>query len=520
MTSDNKTIAKNTMFLYFRMMITMVISLYTSRMILQTLGVDDYGIYQAVGGIVGLLSFINGALATGSSRFLTYVMGEGDDIKLKKTFNTTLTAHIVLAIIIIIIAETIGLWYMHNKMVIPTDRMDAAVYTYHISVLTAFFSITQVPYNACIIAHEQMSIFAYISIVEAVLKLAIVYLLLIGNVDKLVLYATLLCLVQVGIIIYYRCYCSRNYAEVTLNFSLDKVIFKEVAGFSGWSLFATASIALNSQGVLLLLNLFFTPAVVAARSISIQVNGIVNQFVTNFQTAANPQIVKLYANGDYQGSKNLLLKTTTFSYYMMFIVALPIVLTSETLLQLWLGVVPDYTAIFLQLVVIQSLFQVFDVSFYRALYAKGRIKENALISPTMGFIQFPIVYILFKMGFSPVALSWASLFFYALIGLIIKPLLIIKIVDYKWIDIISVFIPCLKVTLVSLPIPLAAYYIFSDKEGTLVSFLLISSISVFSATASSWLVGMDKNMRMSVIGMVRTKMSKYHKSLNSNEQGY
>ena len=468
--SNNKTIAKNTIMLYFRMFVTMIISLFTSRVVLQTLGVDDYGIYQAVGGIVGLLSFINGALATGSSRFLTYGMGEGDELKLKRIFSTTLTAHLGLALFVVLLAETAGLWFLYNKMVIPNDRMDAAVFTYHLSIVTAFFSITQVPYSACIIAHEKMTIYAYVSIIEALLKLLIVYLLVVGEVDKLKLYATLLCVVQVGIILFYRFYCSRRFNEVSLRLSIDKSIFKEVASFSGWSMFANASIALSIQGILLLLNMFFAPAVVAARSISLQVNSIANQFVSNFQTAANPQIVKLYAEGDYDGSKRLLIQTTKVSYYMMFVLALPICLTADTLLHLWLGIVPEYAAIFLQLVVIQSLFQAFDTSFYRALYAKGRIKENALISPTLGFIMFPLVYFFFKWGFSPVALSWASLVKYAITGLIIKPILIIKIVGYKWSDVFSVFSPCLLVTIAAVPIPLLS---LSDKE---ISFMMILSL--------------------------------------------
>lgn len=507
--SDSKTIAKNTLFLYFRMFVTMIISLYTSRVVLQTLGVDDYGIYQAVGGVVGLLSFINGALATGSSRFLTYTMGFGDESKLRRVFSTTLTAHVVLAVIIIIIAETVGLWFLYNKMVIPAERMSAAVYAYHLSIVTAFFTITQVPYSATIIAHERMSVYAYVSIVEAILKLIIVYLLVIGDVDKLKLYATLFCLVQVGIIIFYRVYCTRQFSEVSMHLSIDSNTFKEVAGFSGWSLFATGAIALNNQGVLLLLNLFFAPAVVAARSISIQVNTIVNQFVTNFQTASNPQIVKLYAAGDYQGSKNLLLKTTKISYYLMLIIALPIVLTSETLLGLWLGVVPDYAAVFLQLVVVQSLFQVFDVSFYRALYAKGRIKENALISPAIGFIQFPIVYILFKIGCSPVALSWASLVTYAIVGLIIKPVLVIKIVDYHWQDILSVFAPCILVTLTSVPIPVFVLYILQRHcSGVFLSFILLCLVSIICVIVSVWWIGLDKGMKRIVLDFVFSKWIK------------
>ena len=505
--SNNKTIAKNTMLLYFRMMITMIIQLYTSRVILQILGVDDYGIYQSVGGIVGFLSFLNGVLSTGSSRFLTFGLGEGDKEKLKRIFSTTLTGHILLALIIVAIAETGGLWFLNHKLIIPPERMDAALVVFHLSIVTAFFSLTQVPYNASIIAHEKMGVYAYVSIFEAVARLAIVYVLLIGSIDKLILYAILLCVLQVGIILFYRFYCVRHFEETHFKFSIDKKLFKEIAGFSGWSFFAGSAIALNGQGVLLLLNMFFSPAVVAARSISLQVNMAANQFVSNFQTAANPQIVKRFAAKDYEGSKALLLQTTKVSFFLMLILALPIFLTAESLLTIWLGIVPEYTVVFLQLIVIQSLFQVFDTSFYRALYAKGRLKENALISPTLGFLQFPIVYFLFKAGCSPIALSWASLIVYAILGLIIKPILVIRIVDYTWKDIMSVFLPCVRVTLLSLPLPLAAYILMGRlMPGVSISkFIILVILSVSVVGVVIWECGLDKSMRQKLLSAVKTK---------------
>lgn len=504
--TNNQTIAKNTLFLYFRMMFTMIISLYTSRVILQILGVEDYGIYQAVGGIVGFLSFINGALSTGSSRFLTFELGKGNMEKLKRTFSTTLTIHIILALLIIFVAEFCGIWFIENKMNIPIDRMDAALYTFHLSLLTAFFTLTQVPYNASIIAHERMSIYAYVSIFEVTLKLAIVFLLAIGNIDRLKLYATLLFIVQVGLMFFYRYYCSRHFEETKFKLSLNKTIFKEIAGFSGWSLLANASIALNNQGILLLLNMFFSPAVVAARAISIQVNMAANQFVNNFRTAINPQIVKKYASEDYQGSKRLLLTSTKYSYYMMLILSLPICLSADYLLHLWLGDVPQYTTIFLQLIIIQSLFQVFDTSFYTALYAKGRLRENALISPTLGFISFPIIYFLFKLGYSPVALSWASLTSYAIIGIIVKPLLIIKIANYTWKDIWSVFMPCLKVTVFSIPIPLLIYYEIDDTSISLWGkLILITIFSVLSISISTWYIGIEENTKKIIKIFIKEK---------------
>ena len=506
---NNKHIAKNTMFLYFRMMITMIISLYTSRVILQVLGVDDFGIYQSVGGIVGLLGFLNTALSTGTSRFLTYGLGEGNKEKLKRIFNTTLTCHIILAIIIILVAESIGYWFLHHKLIIPPDRVDAAVSVFHLSIFTVFFTLTQVPYNACIIAHENMKIFAYVSIIDAIMKLLIVYMLLIGQYDKLILYAILHCILQISILVFYRIYCTQRYVETLFKFDIDKGVFKEIVGFSGWSLFANSAIALNNQGILLLLNMFFAPAVVAARSISIQVEMAAYHFMTNFQTATVPQIVKRYAQHDYSSSKALLLGMTKYSFYLMLLLAVPIYFSSEQLLSLWLGVVPPYTAVFLQIIIIQGLFQVFDTSFYKALYAKGQLKENALLSPTCLFINYTIVYILFKLGFSPVALSWATAICYAVIGLVVKPILLIKIVDYTWKDIWAVMWPCAKVAMLSLPIPiLVNYYLNNSNFGEIGYFIIIVAASILSVAGVVWTIGLTKDMRHKLVNAVRSKLKK------------
>lgn len=505
--TSNKTIAKNTIFLYFRMMFTMAISLYTSRVILQKLGVQDYGIYQAVGGIVGFLSFINGALSTGSSRFLTFALGEGDKKKLRRTFSTTLIVHIVLAVFIAIVAELGGLWFIEHKMVIPSDRIDAAIFTFHLSIVTALLTLTQVPYNACIIAHERMSIFAYISIVEVSLKLIIVYLLTIWSFDRLMLYASLLFVVQAGLMVFYRYYCSRNFVESRFKLIFDRSIFKEIASFSGWSLFSNASIALNSQGILLLLNMFFSPAVVAARAISIQVNMAANQFVSNFRTAVNPQIVKKYASKDYEGSKHLLLSSTKYSYYLMLILALPIYFSADQLLHIWLGVVPEYTTIFLQIIIIQSLFQVFDTSFYTALYAKGQLRENAILSPLFGFISFPIVYFLFKAGFSPVTLSLANLVSYAILGVIVKPILVINIVNYNRSDIFNVFFICAKVSIIAIIIPLIVYFKIENITTNMwIQFILLVILSVSSVIMSIWTFGLDSETKIKVLSLIKKKI--------------
>lgn len=501
----NNSIAKNTIVLYIRMVLTMIISLYTSRVILKILGVEDYGIYQSVGGIVGFLTFINGALSTGTSRFLTYELGTGNFEKLKKVFSTTLIIHIIIAIIVAILAETIGLWFLYNKLVIPSERFDAAVYAFHISILTSIFTLTQVPYNASIISHEKMNIFAYMSLIEVSAKLGIVYLLSIGNIDKLKLYATLLFIIQISLMLLYRIYCTRNFKETKFYLIFDKSIFKEISSFSGWSLIANASTALNSQGVLILLNIFFEPAIVAARSISIQVNMAANQLVNNFRTAVNPQIVKRLAANDIEGSQKLLLNSTKFSYYLMMIICVPLFFLADPILHLWLVNVPPYATPFLQLILIQSLIQVFDTSFYTALYAKGRLKENALLSPTIGLIRFPIIYILFKLGYSPLSLSWACIATYSVLSFIIKPYLIIKIAGYNIKDIYSLLKKCAITTLWVLPVPTILYYYLN--LNTLTNCIVMLIACLLNVAIIIWFIGLNPDTRAILKGTIRQKFS-------------
>lgn len=505
--SSNKTIAKNTILLYFRMIFTMLVSLFTSRVVLEKLGVEDYGIYQVVGGVVGMLSFLNGALSTGSSRFLTFALGKNDKEDLSKTFSTTLSIHIVLALIIVFLAETIGLWFFHNKLEIPDNRVFAASAAYHLSIVTSFISITQVPYGAVIIAREKMDIYAYMSIVDVVLKLVIVYLLSISPWDKLIFYASLICVIQIGIALFYRIYCVNNFEESKYKFVYDKNILKEISKFSGWSLFANFAIALNAQGMTIITNMFFNPSVVAARAISLQVNTAAMQLVGNFRTAVNPQIVKRYAAGDEIGSRNLLLASTKYSFFLMYIVSVPIILLAQPLLQIWLGQVPEYSVIFLQLVVIESLFSIFDSSLYMALYAKGQLKQNALISPLVGFIRFPIVYYMFKNGCSPVVLSWVGIISYAVLGVIIKPILIHRIVNYPIKEIMKLFIDCIKVVILTLPIIYVINFIVNKFSFNLYIYFLITSIySVFIIGFITFYFGVSKEIRKKLIMLVSSKI--------------
>ena len=507
--SNNKTIAKNTLALYFRMGITMLVGLFTSRVILQVLGVTDMGINATVGGVVAFAGFLNAALSNGTSRFLTIALGKGDMEEMKSTFSTCFWVHFGLALILVLLVETVGLWFLYNKLIIPADRMDAAAWVFHLSVISMVVKMTQVPYGACLIAHERMDMYAYTSLVDVFLKLIIVYALTLFDVDKLKLYSTLFFCTSMDMLLFYRWFCTTRFEECRINFSFDKRIFKPILLFSGWQLFANISISLNSNGILMLLNMFFAPAVVAARAISLQVNSYATQFMTNFRTAANPQIIKKYAAGDYDGSKHLLLESTKYCYYMMLMLSLPIFLLSYQLLYVWLGQVPEYCDIFLKLVVIQSLFQIFDTGLYTAIYANGNIKWNALTVPVIAFCAFPVVYILFKFGASPIALSWVFIFVYAILGCIQKPLILIKICGYKFRDFIPMYWNCLKVTIIASVIPfMFDCWIRMQTENQYVIFLSVAVISVLSVCVSSWCFGIDARVRTKVLELVRKKLKK------------
>lgn len=507
---NQNVIAKNTLFLYFRMMLIVLVSLYTSRVILQTLGVNDFGLYQAVGGVVALLSFVNTALAAGSSRFLTFALGQNELNNLKKTFSSILIVHVLLALTIILVAETVGLWFVYNKLNIPPNRMDATVFAFHFTVISVFFTITQVPYNASIISHEKMAAFAYISILEVLLKLAIAYGLLIGSFDKLKLYAVLLCVVQVGVACFYRVYCLKNFAECRCMFIFDKSIVKNVMKFVSWNLLTNTASALVLHGATVLTNMFFNPGVVTARAVANQVNSAATQFIENFRQASSPQIIKRFAVGDFDGSKHLLIESTKISFYMMLVLCLPILFTADTLLKLWLGVIPEYSVTFLRFAIVTSLFIVFGSSFFIPLSANGRLKDNAISIAIGHTILITVVYVLFKSGYSPVVLAWALFVEEFFLCMVIKPYLLIKIVGYKWSDLWTVFTPCIKVTLIAVPIPLATFFFLqSNVFNEYARFVIIVPLSVLSVCTTVWFFGLTPEMKiftMQIFERVRRKI--------------
>ncbi len=402
-TSDNnKRIAKNTILLYFRTLIVMVIAFYTSRVVLTTLGVEDYGIYNVVGGIVTMFSVLSGSLSSSISRFMTFELGTGNIRRLKTIFSTGVNIQVGMSVCIVIIAEVVGVWFLNAKMNIPMERLDAANWVFQCAIFTFVLNLLSVPYNAAITAHEKMSAFAYISVLDVSLKLLIVCMLAVSPFDRLKTYAVLLLCEGVLIRLIYGFYSKRHFEECTYHFVFDKPLLKEMTGFAGWNFFGNGAYLLNTQGVNILMNMYFGVAVNAARGVATQVDTAMKQFVNNFTTAVNPQITKYYAHGDLQYMHKLMCRSAKFSAFLMLFFAVPVVLETQTILAIWLKNVPEYAAIFLQWIVISSFVDsVLSNCLYTAMLATGNIKRYQIIVTCVGCLVFPLSWIAFAIGMEP-----------------------------------------------------------------------------------------------------------------------
>ena len=399
--SNNKRIAKNTIFLYIRMLVLMLVSLYASRVVLATLGVEDYGIYNVVGGIVVLFTFINNAMVTSTQRYLNFELGKNDIPKAKKVFSISLNIHILIAITVLFLAETIGLWFLNTTIQYPASREFAVQVTYQFSILTTCIKIIRAPYNAAIIANEKMSFYAYLSIFESVLQLSVVFLLKADNIDRLILYSILLCVVAIVVNICYCVYCKKNFSICKYELYKDNTLYRQLLGFSGWSLFGGIANMGASQGLNMILNIFFGVTVNAAMGIATQVNAAVASFVNSFQTAFNPQIVKLYATGDYNYFIKLILSTSKYSYLLLFILALPIYICCPEVLSVWLTEVPEYAVSFCRLMLIFALLDALQGPLWYSVQATGKIKTYQILMSFMILANLPIAYICLKLGYSP-----------------------------------------------------------------------------------------------------------------------
>lgn len=498
-TNNNTRIAKNTIFLYFRMILLMVVSLYTSRIVLSTLGIDDYGIYNVVGGFIGMFAFLNGAMSGCTQRFITIALGKGDDQNLKRVFSTCVFTHGMIALFVFLLAETIGLWFIIEKLIIPEDRMTAAMIVYQCSIISTIVMIMSFPYNADIIAHEKMSAFAYISIFEVFANLGIVYFLYIVDIDKLALYAVLLMFVKISVIIVYRIYCKRHFYESELRWVFDKMLFKEMLSFTSWNLFGGIAGTLMGQGINVLLNIFFGPAVNAARGVAIQVQSAVQLFATNFQTALNPQMMKSYAAGDLQVMHMLLFRSAKFTFMLLLCLMLPLMLEIDIVLGLWLKEVPKYTNIFVCLMLCISMVDAVSNPFMTASAATGRVRVYQSVVGGILLMIVPLAYIPLKLGAEPYTVFIVHLII-AIIAFITRIIIIHKMINLSIREyFIKAIIPCIYVAFPSVLISLAVKYIFPNGFQYAV---FVAFISLIVVSLSSFILGLTNSERQFILSKI------------------
>ena len=400
--TGNKRIVKNTAFLYVRMLFLLLINLYTARVILNALGESDYGLYHVVAGIIVFFSVINGVLAAGTSRFLTYDLGKGDFSELRKTFSAAFTMHAITAFVVLVLSETIGLWFLNTQLVIPPERMAAANWIFQFSIATAMLSLTQVPYSASIISHERMNVYAWAGVAEGVFKLAIAFSLMYANYsDRLIAYGFLTFLWGAILQVFYRFYCVRHFPECRLTIVKEKRVYKRMLSFSLWDLGGALGSVVNSQGMNFILNIFFGLVVNTARGLAVQVESALQQFSNNIMTAVKPQIVKSYAQKNYNRFFQLIFEASKYSYFLMLVVALPVLLETDYVLKLWLVNVPDYTVVFLRLTLIASVFRSMARPVIDGCHATGNIKRLNLYTLSVVLLTLPLSWIAFKAGYPP-----------------------------------------------------------------------------------------------------------------------
>lgn len=503
MAVDTKRIAKNTIYMYIRMIIIMGVSFYTSRVVLDKLGVDDYGLFNAVGGVVGMLSFLNNTLAKGTSRFLTFELGNNNADRLKATFSTAFYSHLMLMVLLLIVLETAGVWFLNNKLVIPDGRMFAAQWVYQISLLTMCLGVLQVPFTSCVIAHEDMSLYAYLSIFEAVGKLAIVYVLSISAFDKLILYSALIFLMQLLVFFIYIGFNKHKYSESKLQRIFDQQIFKNMLGFSGWNIIANLSETLKMQGSNILINMFFRPALVAAMAISNQVTAILMNFIYQFTTVLEPQIIKTYAAGDYKSSQKLNLDSTILVFDLVIVIFLPLIFVIEPILDLWLVEVPENTVQFIQVALATQIAGVFNVTLYTPMVASGKLKTNSLWGLYLGVGQFAVVYFIYKSGGDVMCLPYSMFTVAMVFSLLVKPYIAYKEIGYDIKNIVLCFYSCFKVLILSVLLTWLADWFLVPKE--LYQYLTLLIISVLIIMSCSFIF-MEKSVRIKLINIVKERL--------------
>lgn len=505
---NNKKIAKNSLYLYVRMLFLMLVTFFTSRVILDKLGFVDFGIYNVVGGMATMFIFFRSSLTNATQRYLNFALGKNDVKEANNIFCQHQTLYIIIAVFVILIGEVVGLYFLYEKLVIPPDRLNAAFWVYQFTILSMGITILSVSYNSVIIARENMKIYSYIGLVDGLAKLLIAYAISIIAFDRLIVYGFLLFMVHLSVVLFYYCYCRRNFEESNYSFRWDKKAIKEASSFISWNLLGTAVYVVNDQGINILLNLFFGPIVNAARGIVLQINHALVNFSDNLMTAVRPQLVKSYAARDYSYLRKLFYSSSRFSFFVQWYISLPLFLCLDTILNIWLNNVPPYTSSFAFWILAYSLVNSLNNPIWSIALAVGRLKWYILIGSGIFLLTFPIVFVLFKLGYSPVS-AFIVLFvvraiYIVVVLYILKKYVSIPICDY----LVRVIFPIIKVLLVS---GIICTFISSCITDSFQKVILMSFVTFFVTTLALWITGLEESERDFAISTIKYKISNLFK---------
>ncbi len=492
-TNNNQRIAKNTILLYIRMLVIMLVSLYTSRIVLNVLGVVDYGIYNVVGGIVGMFTFVNGALSNSTQRYITFAIGRGDIERLSVVFTTCVQVHLIIALLITALSETVGLWFFYDKLVIPDDRIVAAMWVYQLSILTMFVDVISVPYNSVIVAHEQMGVYAVISVIEVIMRLVIVYLLMIGNFDKLILYASLIVFVQFFLRFLYTQYCSKHYSETKLVSVINLRLLKEIGKFMGWNMWGNMAGVFYNTGLNLLLNIFFGPVVNAARGVAVQVEGAILRFSNNFLMAVSPQITKLYAKDNIPEMHKLIFRSSKITFFLLLTLSMPVFMETEMILTLWLKIVPEHTINFIRILLSISILDAVARPLITAANATGNVKLYQAVIGGILLTIAPIAYLVLRLGGNPESVYivhlTVGLIAYITRLIIIRPMIKLSLRAYFN----RVITRCFYVVIFAFPLCFFAKNMLSSSISDSIIVCLVSGVIVAGASYMFGLTSVERS---------------------------
>ncbi len=503
---QKKSLVKNTLTLYVRMLISMLVGLYTSRILMSQLEVVDFGIYNVVGSIVVLLGFLNATLSLSTQRFINYELGNGNYEQLTKVYSSSIVIHVLLALFVLVFAETVGLWFLNTQMTIPLDRLTAANYVYQFSILSAMLTLTMVPHTATIIAHEHMKSYATIGIIDVLLRFGVACLLYIVNSDKLIVYGLAMFIVVVVDYSMYFLYCKRNFVECRFSFSKDKRLYKSMLAFSGWNIFSSISMVLNGHVVGIILNMFFGPVVNAARGISNQVNGAVSGFVSNFQVAVNPRIIQSYASNEKDAFYRLVNQSAKMSFFLLLVLVVPIWINIDVILKVWLGVVPQYAGDFCRIVFISSLINTFSLPLATAANANGNIKIFQMACGIFEIMNIPLSYVLLRYGCPPVIVYYLALTI-VVITLFVRLFVLRRLIHF---DVkrflLSIVLRCIAIALTAFG---GMYALSQVIPNTNIGWLLLSVImSILFTSSLIMALGLNKEEMYYLLNILKTKLGK------------